>query len=494
VIFGIICVICGKNNMISGIVRTSLILAVLLIFGCSEPQRAQPAANQPATPLAASVKLTVQVAGDEDLAGGVRLLRGEWKARSGGELDVRGVTLDQLLQEKLISADVVIFPSRLLGELVEGGHVRSARSSLLSSPEFSLNDIYPAIRNGEMKYGGTTWALPLGSPPLMMCFQQDTTSTSARALPQTWEQYRTWLGIDGSTQKKAASLGGRAAACALIARALTYTETQRRHEAVFDPGTMKPRITDAPFVRALSEMVEEAAAPHDTSPQDFAGALQQVGSKQAAATYAWPSLVAADGKLTSGAAPADVVFAPLLAAERVYSQSQGRWENQIFRSQVTVLAVEGRLVGVTQSSRNAVSAFQLAQWLSSGDIAIQLSSRSTAALWFRTSQAGSYSRWLKGEPLSKEQQPLSEMVAKQLKIESPLMIPRVPGIDRYLETLGEAAQSAKPGEAAAQAALAGAAEKWEAVTERLGRDHQAAAYRRSLGMEAFEESLPGGSR
>jgi multiple sugar transport system substrate-binding protein len=441
------------------------------------------------------VKLTIQVAGDEDLAEGVRLLRGEWKARSGGELDVQGVTLDQLLQEKLISADVVIFPSRLLGELVEGGHLRSARSSLLSSPEFSLNDIYPAIRNGEMKYGGTTWALPLGSPPLMMCFQEDATSKPpARVLPQTWEQYRTWLGTDGSTRKHAAPLRGRAAACALIARALTYTEPQRRHEAVFDPGTMKPRITDAPFVRALSEMVEEAAAPPDTSPQDFAGALQQVGSKQAAATYAWPSLVAAGGKSTSGAALADFVFAPLLVAERVYSQSQDRWENQIFRSPVTVLGVEGRLIGVTQSSRNAVSAFQLAQWLSSGDIAMQLSSRSTAALWFRMSQAGSYSRWLRGEPLPPEQQPLSEMVAKQLEIESPLMIPRVPGIDEYLETLGEAAQSAKPGEAAAQAALAGAAEKWEAVTERLGRDHQAAAYRRSLGMEAYEESSPGGSR
>ncbi len=472
--------------------QIALTLIALLLCGCSEPNQPPTAAKQPPSASgAAAVKLTVQVAGDEELAEGVRLLRGEWKAHGGGELDVEAVDLKSFPGTNEIAADVVVFPSRLLGALVEQQQLRPVRSSLLENPQFALHEIYPALCNGEMKYGGETWALPLGSPPLFMCLQAEPTSENKpAALPQTWAQYRQWLGVGAANPKRpAAPLAGRDAACLLIARALAYTETQRRHEALFYPGSMKPRITDAPFIRALSELLEEAGAEPAKAPADFATALAALHQGDAAVAFGWPGLSKAY-KSTSASTESPAVLAPLPAAEQVYVAPATRWENQIFRQPITLLAVEGRLVAVTASSRNAVSAFQLAQWLTTGDPAVQLSSRSDGALWFRSSQASAHARWLKGEVISATQSSIAELVRTALSNESPLMIPRIPAVDEYLNALGDAIHSAKSGEAGAQAALTTAAAAWEATTDRLGREHQAAAYRHHLGIETFQDAKP----
>jgi multiple sugar transport system substrate-binding protein len=311
---------------------------------------------------------------------------------------------------------------------------------------------------------------------------------TAIELPQTWEQYRKWLHLGAGDAKRAAPpLSGRDAACLLIARALACTEAQRRHEALFDPGSMKPRITEPPFVRALSELVEEDGNDANKAPADFAAGLEQVRRGEAAAAFGWPGLLR-EAKPASPTAAATAVVAPLPVSEQVYTASSSRWEPQIFRQAAILLGVEGRLVAVTTSSRNAVSAFQFAQWITSGDSAIQLSSRSHGALWFRSSQASAYTRWLKGEVKSAAQSPLAELVATALSTESPVLIPRMPGIDDYLNALGIAIHGAKSGEAGAQAALNSAAAAWDALTDRLGRQQQAAAYRRHLGIDSVSES------
>jgi hypothetical protein len=270
--------------------HAALAMGLLVLASCREPASSTPAAVAPR----AAVKLTVQVVGDEELAEGVRLLRGEWKARSGGELEVESLGLDRLNGADSISGDVVIFPSRHLGTLAERGDLQPVRSSVLKSPELGLNDLYPAIRNGEMKYGGQTLALPLGSPPLLMCWRPTATfgNPPPRWPPATWADYRRLLGMGTSeAQPTAPPLAGRAAAFTLLARALAYTESQRRGEALFDAETMAPRIAAPPFVRALTEIVEEASVVSRESPVDFQHGVELVRSGKAQATLGWPSFV-----------------------------------------------------------------------------------------------------------------------------------------------------------------------------------------------------------
>jgi multiple sugar transport system substrate-binding protein len=209
-----------------------------------------------------------------------------------------------------------------------------------------------------------------------------------------------------------------------------------------------------------------------------------VSDGRALAALGWPSLLPAGAP--PSAEPSAVRFAPLPLAEEIYSQTRNHWENQSLRIPVVLLGVEGRLIGVSRASRNAVAAFRLAQWLSSGDVAVQLSSRSRGTLWFRASQASSQAKWTGGAP-AQDGATLTELVSASLSSDSAVLVPRVPGIDEYLVALGKAVNASAAGEAGAAAALKAVAQRWEAITERLGRDEQVRAYRRHLGIETMDE-------
>jgi hypothetical protein len=454
-----------------------LAIAIANVLGCSGSKETPESTNPQAEPLTPSptVTLTVQVAGDVKLAEGLRLLRGEWKALSGGELKVDSVSLEEFLDAKQLDGDVVIFPSRQLGTLVERGDLRPLRASTLSSPAFGLNDVYPAIRNGEMKFGGQVFAFPLGSPPLLD-FRQ--VSSDATEGDDAKDKAASDAAASGAN---VVPTDGASAAYALILQALGHTESYRRHEALFDPADMKPRIAEPPFVRALVELTAANAGRANQPPVGFTEAMQLVGNGVASSTLGWPSALDEQFAAADGAAPRDVEFTAVAPPADVYSHSRGAWEKETNPSGVVLLGVEGRLVAVTTATRNAVPAFQLAQWLTAGDLAVGLSSRSTGTLWYRASQAGASSKWLKGLEVAKGGEPVTKVVATALATDAPVLIPRIPAIDEYLGVLADAVRTAPADEAIAQSTLESVAAKWEAITERLGRERQADAYRRHLG-------------
>jgi hypothetical protein len=61
------------------------------------------------------------------------------------------------------------------------------------------------------------------------------------------------------------------------------------------------------------------------------------------------------------------------------------------------------------------------------------------------------------------------------------MIPRLPGVDDYMEALNEAVHAALSEDALPEAVLQKAAERWEEITDAHGRDAQRAAYLKHLG-------------
>ena len=379
-------------------------------------------------------------------------------------MKVDSVSLEELLNAERLDGDVLLFPSRLLGTLVERGDLRPLRASALSSPELGLNDIYPAIRNGEMKFGGQFYAFPLGSPPLLS-FRQLTGEGGASMAPQA----------------AVIPNDGLSATYAFILRALGHTESYRRSEALFDPADMKPRIAEPQFVRAFVELTAANANRANQPPVGFAEAMQLVGRGEASSTLGWPSALDEEFAAADGAAPRDAEFTAVTPPADVYSQSRSSWEKETNPTAAVLIGFEGRLIAVTTATRNAVPAFQLAQWLTAGDLAVGLSSRSNGTLWYRASQAGSSSKWMKGLEVVKGGEPVTKVVATALASDSPVLIPRIPAIDEYLGVLADAVRTAPADEATAKASLDGVAGKWEEITNRLGRDRQAAAYRRHPG-------------
>ena len=416
-----------------------LFLMLALVFGCqSEPPAQEP--SQVAPTKRAAVELTMVVVDDPPLAAGIKLLRGEWSERSGGQLKIDDWTTEQLLAAKSLSTDLIIYPSRHLGTLVERGWLRTVRDSVLQSEDVSLEDMYPIIRNAVLRYDNQVYSLSLGEPPLMLAF-----AGSADELGKI-----TWPEISNPAAKDDAQLKFPHAV-ALLVRSLAYAQHRSGESAWFDVETMQPRLTEPPFVKALQEMI---ASEQPSTREQIAG------------TFNWPRAQSAES----------LSYLPLPAAAEVYSHSRQLWEANDSTKPIAFLGFAGRSVSVTRATRNSSSAFKLLTWLMSDAVATQVSSKSKATVWFRKSQLAQAGKW------SADQQSAAE-VAQLLSSGSYYLLPRIPAVDEYLQMLDEAVVTAIADNQPPAETLANVVQRWNTLTDRYNRDRQRAAYRKHLGFD-----------
>ena len=367
-----------KDRLIS----FGLIVGVLLLSGCPRGEQAKPPAAAE-TPRA-SVALRVLVVNEPELADAINRLRGEWAERSGGELKANSLTWSEVAAAKSLDTDVIIFPSRYMGELCTRGWLRPVRQTILNSREFNAPDVFPLIRRDLMKWGGEVMALPLGVSIAMR-----TKSTEGHP------------GVS------------------LLAEAAPAALSNQREGALFEPQTMKPRIGDAAFVSALEGLAKKV-------PEE---------------------------------GPIGIKFA----------------------DSAPVFGLEDRLVAVSTASRNGASAFKLITWLASAEISTQLARAGKPMMPVRRSLASS-SAWYNARLNSSERAKLSQALSGALSGEKCLLIPRIPGVDGYMEALDAAVKTALVDKVPANVALQKAADRWEQLTNAKGRDSQRQAYWKDLGI------------
>ena len=423
-------------------------LGLAISGGCE--RNATPSAAEPSdvvTPRAA-VRLTLLLVDDPKLAAGARLLRGEWAERSGGELVVQELTLDELLAAQQVTADAIVYPSRHVGTLVARDWLRPVRDSVLRDDAFAFDDLLPLVRNQAMRYADQVYAVSLGEPPLVLAWHsEDGTVASA---PDTWEKFDQLPPSEASENHLAVEL---------IARAASYVDRRNRAELLFDPETLVPRLTSPPVVRALEAMAARSSRGDGAA---------------ARARFTWPTA-------TGLAGDEPWQFAALPRSDTVFDTIRQQWQPQWDDEPMAVLGFAGRSVSVTTSSRNATSAFKLLAWLASGDTATQLSSRSHATVWFRQSQSSQADTWL----VDRGGGEVAALVTRLLSSDNSFLLPRLPGIDRYLAALNEAVGQSVRGELPPAEALESASEKWNKLTDGLGPSQQLLAYRRHLGLDAI---------
>ena len=193
-----------------------LAVSATLLAGCPRNQQSQQADSGSAPPATrASVALRVLVVNDPPLVEAINRLRGEWAERSGGELNAMPTTWAELAPSKKLDADLIIFPSRYLGELCTRELLRPVRTSVLEDDDLKSADIFPIVRNDLIKWNHETFALPLGIDP--SAISPNLTSPNA---------------------------------ITLLTVAAPQAISNERLGVLFDADTMKPRITDASIRRS----------------------------------------------------------------------------------------------------------------------------------------------------------------------------------------------------------------------------------------------------
>ncbi len=397
------------------------------------------------------------VVDDPALQQAIDLLKGEWEARKEGSFTTRAIDPAPLLTGQDVQADLIIFPSRLLGQLCEENRLRPVRTATLRSEQLVYADIYPVIRDRVLTYGSQTMALPIGCPtPLMMGLVEKETDT----LPDAWER------LSGAAAPQAILVGDGqlAAAYLFLARAVCYAASDTRESILLDPQSLEPRLTEPPFVKALEEM----RAKGDTS-----------------RNLVWPLRPRREPPYQPHER-SRLRITRLPGARAVFDPLNSEWvPGEAPPLRVTLLGSSGRLVGVTASSRNASAAFKLAAWLAGPRTAWQLATASPLLANVRVSLSRVSDDWTGAGDNSLGRQ-FSTALREAYQAPRFFQVPRILRADDYLAALGAQVAQAVEGQTEPKAALERAAKRWEELTDEVGRERQRKSYLRHLGVLPYE--------
>lgn len=479
--------------------RLALALLCLsgLVGGCTpdKPQSAETSASPPQGP--AEVRLLI--VDDPGMASEIEQLRAEWKARTGTAVVVSQATSDEIvIAAALPNADAVIYPSRLLGTLVERNWILPLPADFAKHRELAWTDTFELLQVAETNWDKTPHAIPFGSPLLTCYYRPDLLEKLHKAAPKSWQEFhdqaallnqRDQLGDKappadaawyGSVQPLAEGSAGRV----LLARAASYAKHPDHFSTMFDVETMEPLISSEAFVRALEELVADAKlGPPNQLEMDPAAARREFLAGRAALAITWPGH--ADAKDEAALAPYPPTgFAELPGAPVVYNFADKSWEKRsdIEDWHVPTLALAGRLGSTTAKGTQPQAAFQLLAWLSGREWGPRVSSKSTDTTLYRRSQVRTPQPWLDPNTDSEAAQAYSAGVQLALSRQQYLIAPRIPGEAEYMAALDVATRDAVRGYKLPADALSIAVEKWRDVTKKFGVDAQKAAYQRSLGL------------
>jgi multiple sugar transport system substrate-binding protein len=236
-----------------------------------------------------------------------------------------------------------------------------------------------------------------------------------------------------------------AAAYVLLAQAAPMARHPNQLAILFDLESMRPQIDGPPFVRALEELAAQAAAGE---------------SEASTGVEWWMWWPAASGSAQSR--QGGTALAVLLPESDVlFNPDSKSWEappDGVARA--TLMGANSYVGSVTTVSKNAPAAFRLLAWLAA-----------------RSGRGGRVSI----APYRVEAS--DELLASALSERGGLEIPRILAVDDYLAALDQGVRDALEGRVAPEAALRSAAREWEAITERVGRDRQRAAYQKHLNLK-----------
>ena len=165
-----------------------LILTVWLsAVACNRSTPPEPV-ERPAENMSSARPVRVLVIDDQRLG---QALQREWLARSEQPLEVIELSSAQVLASPTpTAAELVIYPSGLIGTLVAQGQIEPLPETALSLTEWQRDDLFELVRLQETTWAADDYAVPFGSPQLTLWYRRDILERLGVAPPTTWSEYQ----------------------------------------------------------------------------------------------------------------------------------------------------------------------------------------------------------------------------------------------------------------------------------------------------------------
>jgi len=272
----------------------------------------------------------------------------------------------------------------------------------------------------------------------------------------------------------------------LESRATAYAKHPGDPAWLFDPDTMKPRVNNPAFVRAIQDVLDVLADqpadqinadPGTTGFQEF---LAGTGSM-----LSWWGDIGSSARTSDTSVVGDVVgFSILPGSDDVYNNATGQWENT--PNQAPNMAYIGWgvyvMATVDSDTKKQKAAWSAAAHLGGKDIALWMSAYPSGFQPYRNSQFN-YDEW---EAAGYDRAFIQDYLGSNLDSynhPNAAIEPRIPGIFQYYSVAEDELAKIYAGQyGSAQEGADAIAAAWDKITDQIGRDSQIKLYKASLGM------------
>ncbi|MEW4560982.1 extracellular solute-binding protein [Bremerella sp. JC770] len=462
---------------------SSLLLLLLgLTIGCNgSSTKERPKVETP--------PLSVTIVADEGMA---EAIRRELAARSEEQITVKVVTEKVLLNEKRFTDDILIYPPAMMGELIQRDWIAALPTATLDSDELKLDDVALGIFQTETRWGSKPYALPLGSPVLMLMVRTDLLDQFGLKIPQTWDEYAT--AVETIQQSDLLKEGHTLAAATLepldeaylpnlwLARSAAYVKHGENLSTYFDFATGNARINTPGFTKAAQQL----AATAKTIPDAF----NSLDPKASAEAFLAGKSVMAIGwinkhTIVPDTVPEDIQFVALPGSSETYKTPENQWlprsGNQ--SESVPLLSSSGMVGSISSASGQTMNAANLLVLLTGPELISLVSPASERTTFCRISSLPMADAWMPNSLPGTALRQYAQINLEQLQSPRHLSALRIPNREAYENVIREAMRKTMAGDSPdVDAIWQEAAQSWDKLSAEAGQQEHIKAFRNSQGI------------
>ncbi|RRI03424.1 sugar ABC transporter substrate-binding protein [Mesorhizobium tamadayense] len=274
----------------------------------------------------------------------------------------------------------------------------------------------------------------------------------------------------------------------LGSRASAYAKHPDDKAWLFDPDTMKPRVNNPAWVRAIQDVID--ALPSEPQDQINADPNQTAFSQFLGGTgsmVAWWGDVGSNVKTNDSSVVGDVTgFSILPGSDDVYNSKTGKWEKLAsgpnYAPNCAYLGWGVYVMArVDSDEKKKKAAWSAAAHLGGKDLSLWCAAYPSGFQPYRNSHfnipewvAAGYDEAFTTSYLKSE--------ADSYNHPNAAIEPRIPGIFQYYSAAEDILANTFAGKMKAQEGADAIAAAWEKLTDQIGRENQIKLYKASLGM------------
>lgn len=366
------------------------------------------------------------------------------------------------------------------------------------------DDVLPIYKNNILKWNNTAYGIPYDGDNISLYYRKDLFENKTYqkeflkkfgyelAVPKTWKEYidiarffnnRDWDN-DGEIEYGNAGLRikGDVSLLQFFAYAGAYAKCPRSNSYYFSKDTMDARINNPGFVRALEEYIElikygpkgmKNFAGHDVRDAFIKG--------EVALAIDWTDLGIMAANSPYSQVRDKIGYAPLPGSNKVYSCKEKRWLD-IYNAPSSISG--NWTIMVSSRSKNKELAFEFASFIASKEKTKEyITDPGSGINPSRYSHLEDIEPWIKAGFPPRSAKDYIKTIEKSLKNERVITDILIPGGAKYYEILDGLVFDAIEGKYTPKEALDIAAQKWDLLTDELGREKQKKYYNESLNLK-----------